>query len=283
MKQHNVVIVHGVRNWRPGVAPAKAAAELADRWAVPLAAGYRTAGLGHVPPPRVHAAYYADLINDDEAQSVVDDIDDLAPAEQELLLSWLHSLGLPQEPPEGQSWATMPPRHALSWFAQRSGMSARVLARVAIALLPEVYSYLASPARRENARRAVAEVIGDSGAKVVVSHSLGSIVTYEALHAHPLPHVELLVTLGSPLGLPGGVFEMLDPAPTGGRGVRPPGLSRWVNIADRGDLVAIPRRLGNRFDVDDHFEDHIAAVDFHTLDSYLTCGLVATAVAPYLS
>ncbi|MET8249617.1 hypothetical protein ABZV31_37800 [Streptomyces sp. NPDC005202] len=56
-----------------------------------------------------------------------------------------------------------------------------------------------------------------------------------------------------------------------------------MNIADLGDLVAVPRRLGDRFDVDGHYEHHIAAVDFHTLNSYLGCGLVATAVAPYLS
>jgi hypothetical protein len=76
---------------------------------------------------------------------------------------------------------------------------------------------------------------------------------------------------------------MLDPAPTGGRGARPPGLAHWVNIADPGDLVAVPRRLGDRFDVDGHHEEHIAAVDFHTLDHYLGCGLVAAAVVPYLS
>lgn len=77
-----------------------------------------------------------------------------------------------------------------------------------------------------------------------------------ALHAHELPHVELLVTLGSPLGLPG---DMLNPAPNRGWGSRPPGLARWVNIAGHGDLMAVPRRLGDQFDVDSHHEDHIDA------------------------
>ena len=35
-----------------------------------------------------------------------------------------------------------------------------------------------------------------------MAHSLGTVVAYEALHAHPGLHVYLLVTLGSPLALP---------------------------------------------------------------------------------
>ncbi|MGW4029309.1 serine peptidase [Streptomyces sp. NPDC004838] len=283
MTQHDVVVVHGVRNWLPGVPVTEAAAVLAEKWAGALANGYRAAGLGHVASPRVHAAYYADLLNDAEAQSVVDDVDDLSADEQALLLAWLRAAGLPEDPPEGQAFGTMPVRQALAWFAQRGSASAERTARVAVALLPEVYGYLASPARRKGARRVVADAVQASGAKVVIAHSLGSIVAYEALHAHALPQVELLVTLGSPLGLPGGVFEMLDPTPRDGRGSRPSRLARWVNIADPGDLVAVPRRLGDRFDVDAHHEEHIAAVDFHMLDHYLGCGLVAAAVVPYLS
>ena len=36
----------------------------------------------------------------------------------------------------------------------------------------------------------------------VMAHSLGTVMAYEALHAHPGLHVYLLVTLGSPLALP---------------------------------------------------------------------------------
>ncbi|MFF4694287.1 serine peptidase [Streptomyces chattanoogensis] len=284
MTRHDVVIVHGVQNWMPGALPAEAAAALADGWSARLAAGYAAAGLGHVPPPRVHAAYYADLLNNAESQAPQDDdVDGLGPGTQALLLDWLRATGLPPEPDDGQAWGTMPVRQALSWFASRRGMPSKVLARIAVALLPEVYTYLTSPKRRAAAREVVADTVRASGARVIVAHSLGSVVTYEALHAHELPGVELLVTLGSPLGLPGAVFDALEPAPAGGRGSRPPGLARWVNIADPGDLVAVPRRLGDRFAVDSHHEAHIAAVDFHTMGSYLNCGLTATALAPYLS
>ncbi|WP_020124921.1 hypothetical protein [Streptomyces canus] len=283
MTQHAVVMVHGVQNWRPGVPAPEATAELAAEWSPCLAEGYRAAGLGHIPAPHVQPAYYAHLLNDDEIQSVPTGIEELSAPEAALLISWLQAAGLPAEPPEGQAWGTMPVRQALDWFARRQGISADLLARIAIALMPEVYVYLTSPARRAAARKAVAETVRASGATVVVAHSLGSVVAYEALHAFALPQVELLVTLGSPLGLPGGVFDALDPAPSGGRGMRPPSLDRWVNIADPGDLVAVPRRLGDRFDVDSHHEYHIGALDFHTMSSYLRCGLVAGAVAPHLS
>ena len=283
MTQHSVVVVHGVQNWRPGVPAPKATAELAAEWSPRLAEGYRAAGLGHIPAPLVHPAYYAHFLNDDEIQSAAREVEELSAPEASLLISWLRAAGLPAEPPEGQAWGTMPVRQALDWFARRRGISADLLARIAIALMPEVFVYLTSPARRSAAREAVAETIQASGARVVVAHSLGSVVAYEALHAFPLPQVELLVTLGSPLGLPGGVFDALDPAPSNGRGIRPPGLGRWVNIADPGDLVAVPRRLGDRFDVDSHHEYHIGTLDFHTMGSYLSCGLVAAAVSPHLS
>lgn len=68
----------------------------------------------------------------------------------------------------------------------------------------------------------------------------------------------------------------------GGRAARPPGLGRWANIADRGDLVAVPRELGGRFPVDQHVDSHIALLDFHLMGNYLRSGMTATAIAPYV-
>lgn len=82
--------------------------------------------------------------------------------------------------------------------------------------------------------------------QVVIVHSLGTVVTYEALHAHPELNVELLLTLGAPLAMPRAVFDRLNPHPTSSSaplGARPASLARWVNIADPGDPVAIPPSL----------------------------------------
>ena len=42
-----------------------------------------------------------------------------------------------------------------------------------------------------------------------MAHFLGTVVAYEALHAHPDLHVYLLVTPGSPLALPGAIRKMV--------------------------------------------------------------------------
>lgn len=81
---------------------------------------------------------------------------------------------------------------------------------------------------------------------MVVAHSLGSIVAYEALCAHPEWRVDTLVTLGSPLGIHNLVFEALTPKPQNGRGAWPR-VRRWVNIADRGDIVALQKELAPGF------------------------------------
>lgn len=49
--------------------------------------------------------------------------------------------------------------------------------------------------------------------RIVMAHSLGSAVAYEALHAHPELRPELFLTLGSPLALPRAVFHRLCPTP----------------------------------------------------------------------
>jgi hypothetical protein len=105
----------------------------------------------------------------------------------------------------------------------------------------------------------------------------------EALWSRPAPRVDLLLTLGSPLGIPSVVFERLLPAPVHARGRRPPGVTHWINFADPGDIVAIPRWLGNRFDgIDRDAEPSIHLIDFHRVTSYLRHPTTAAALTPYL-
>lgn len=78
--------------------------------------------------------------------------------------------------------------------------------------------YLAAgdaPARAQ-AREHVATIMAERQARIVIAHSLGTAAAYEALHAHPELQVDLLVTLGSPLDLPGAVFGRLQPPPAPG-------------------------------------------------------------------
>ena len=95
----------------------------------------------------------------------------------------------------------------------------------------------------------VNEVVGED-TRVLVGHSLGSVVAYEAMSANPGWPVRMLVTLGSPLGIPNLIFDRLEPAPLPAADARPgprgrwPGKAReWVNVADQGDVVALVKDL----------------------------------------
>ncbi|MEU9954588.1 alpha/beta hydrolase [Streptomyces sp. NPDC050982] len=73
---------------------------------------------------------------------------------------------------------------------------------------------------------------------VVVGHSLGSVVAYEALHQLSQT-VRLFVTLGSPLATAGVVLHRVRPHPA-----RTPGsVERWLNFWDRDDIVVCRPRI----------------------------------------
>jgi pimeloyl-ACP methyl ester carboxylesterase len=85
--------------------------------------------------------------------------------------------------------------------------------------------------------RARVEDVVDDRTRVVVAHSLGSVLAYMALCRHPQWPVHTFVTLGSPLASPF-TAQMLDPAPVDGHGVWPGSIQRWVNVRAVGDKAA---------------------------------------------
>jgi hypothetical protein len=88
-------------------------------------------------------------------------------------------------------------------------------------------------------------------------------VVYEYLARDRPPQVELLVTLGSPPGIPNLVFERLTPTPAGGAGAWPGGVAGWMNLADPDDIVALRKRLAPLF----HAPDGGAGVVDHLVDN----------------
>lgn len=256
-------------------------------------AGWLATGLGRldiaIPAPVfLPVAYYADCLDSGAAQGLDDDPQLLPPLAQELLLQWVQGLR-DQRAPTGQAadpaslgYPTWPVRQAADWLTQRFGDITR---RLVTALISELAAYF-DPARahsRQAARDRVAEAVREHRPRVLIAHSLGSVVAYEALCAYPQLRAELLVTLGSPLGMPRVVFERLEPGPCNGRASRPPGVGRWTNIADVGDPVAVPIGGLQRFfdGIDEDTSDRIALFDPHTVKSYLACTALATTLAPY--
>jgi hypothetical protein len=116
--------------------------------------------------------------------------------------------------------------------------------RVILFVLKQVREYLHNPVMKAAIRaRVEARVTEDT--RVIVGHSLGSVVAYECLCAHPEWNVETLVTVGSPLGIKQ-VFNALDPSPVNGGGGWP-NVKQWFNVADRGDIVALHEELAPLF------------------------------------
>jgi hypothetical protein len=127
----------------------------------------------------------------------------------------------------------------ISWFAPYElGFAEHFVNRS----LAQVTRYLTNDEIRFAALKSVSDLIGPE-TKVLIGHSLGSVVAYEAAHrmSQPLP---LLLTLGSPLGLQTIVYQRLRPQPPG----FPPQVRRWVNVADRDDFIAAEPDLEGLFD-----------------------------------
>lgn len=261
-----VVGVHGVGNHRPSSTPEQAREQLSAVWRRALARRFAA-------PVDLHVAYYADHLTPNDRHGVDDE---LPPEARELLALWLREFDVPAALAHGN--ATRPVRQTLGWIAERRGLAPRLVELFVATFFREVARYLRTDHARAASRDAVAATIRTHRPSVVLAHSLGSVVAYETLWHHPDLDVDLLVTLGSPLALPHAVFHRLDPAPIGDLGGRPPNVRRWVNIADPGDLVAIPSGgVARRFT--DVAADHTSAIhafDFHLVANYLACEPLTT-------
>ncbi|GLW06682.1 hypothetical protein Misp01_18120 [Microtetraspora sp. NBRC 13810] len=277
-----IIGVHGIGKYRyyqeAGNSVAGAAEAMRVKWDRYLHAGLHP-GVPHGGERYVtEVAYYAHhLIRPERGKARAQAMD---AESQRVLVEWAAQLeGVREAAGESLTGAL---RWATEWLLGRlEGRAAQFAAMFA----PEMAAYLESanaPARARS-RQAVAETIRRRKPQVVIAHSLGSVVAYETLHANPDLRVELLITLGSPLGMRNVVFERLLPAPLAGRGGRPPGVTRWVNIADSHDIAAIPPALRALFTGVEH--DGLVDldwIDFHTVRKYLGCGALTPFLKPYL-
>ncbi|MGN2638594.1 hypothetical protein ACTD5D_20935 [Nocardia takedensis] len=207
--------------------------------------------------------------------------------EQELLVAWWQAAA-DVDPeavrvPGDQSLASTPvPVQTILHQLSRSRFFAGLAARSMIGNLKQVRRYLFEPDLREQIQNRVRAVI-DADTRVVLAHSLGSVVAYETLCSMPGHQVRALVTLGSPLGIPNLIFDRLHPAVVDGVGAWPgPGELVWTNIADRGDVVALVKKLDPLFGTEFTQRVRDAVVDngarAHDASPYLTDRLTGQAI-----
>ncbi|GAA4292313.1 hypothetical protein GCM10023086_02130 [Streptomyces venetus] len=233
-----IVGVHGVGKQRLG------SNTLLKDWEPALADGLDRAGGPKPAPGDLHMAFYGDLFRPAGQTLGVGDpmftADDVDGPEAELLLEWWAACARvdPAVPPPGGDTLARSPRAVQTALRvlQHSRFFAEVSLRALVFDLKQVHRYLTDDDLRAAARSRVEEAIGPD-TRVVVAHSLGSVVAYEALCALDGHGVRALVTLGSPLGMRM-VVDRLRPGPETW-----PGTSSWTNVVDEGDVVAAVKDL----------------------------------------
>ncbi len=136
------------------------------------------------------------------------------------------------------------------------------------------------PDLRSKMRARIEPLVGDE-TRVLVAHSLGTVLSYMALAHHPNWKVHTFVTLGSPLGSPM-LGAMVDPPLIDGKGQWPGSIQRWVNVRAVGDkAAAVPlrARFGDRVEDVQVDNGHRA----HAPEPYLNAAVTGAAIAAALS
>jgi hypothetical protein len=293
---------------------------LKRRWLAGLAKGLVLAGRGPFPDGQVYFPYYgnllADLIDARIAQGgaapdlEIELVSSLATRDQMVLEAARHlgfdaaeelaytepqlaeqaSRDLAHKAADELDWSAtlrLPAvRAALQFLARKTG-TAEVLIED---FLTDVAYYLATPEIRERVLDVVQETLATvrahHEATVLVAHSLGTVVAYDLLGSTDTARpISLLVTAGSPLGLPVVQRNLLG----AGTGATPqvPLIDAgrepsWVNAFDVRDVVALIHPLrdcfaGGRTAIRDIITHNPTSP--HSVEDYLAERDVAAAVA----
>jgi hypothetical protein len=127
------------------------------------------------------------------------------------------------------------------------------------AVTNDVYQYLRNPGVRDQIDSGVRAAFAEEVPKVVVSHSLGTVVAYNILGREGSNEgweVPLFITLGSPLAITV-IRDALAPIKT------PKCAGKWVNAFDKRDVVSLYPLDSARFNVKPPIEN-LAHVSNHT-------------------
>lgn len=275
-----IVLVHGIAQ------EFKGAHTLLAEWFPSLLDGLGPQAASLVDRADVSMAFYGDLFRPTGHRGLgtpeltASDVED--GIEADLLLRWWEAAAEDDSRVAGPRAATrlrtsLPVQralNALSHSAFFSGLSERLM----IAAARQVRRYFTEPNLRAAIQQRLSQAVTDR-TQVIVAHSLGTIVAYEALCSHPdWPNVTL-VTLGSPLGIRNLIFDRLLPSPADGHARWPSTVTSWTNVADRGDVVALAKELSPLFG--DRINDLTVynGAKAHDVRPYLTAQETGLAIA----
>lgn len=197
--------------------------EVANRWIPAIRDGLWHEGMS-IEPDDVGIAFYGDLFRANTADGRPSDEELREVAQDSGLSDAIEAFGGPD---------------GLDMFAEAIGK------RTFRQLVNQLGRYLADDALRTEVQDRLVRAVTDD-TEVLIAHSMGTVVAYETLCAHPEWNVGTLITIGSPLG-GSFVFDHLRPEPESGVGRWPGSVRSWVNIASVGDQACQEPHLANRF------------------------------------
>ena len=253
-----VILVHGVGQQYRG------AASLGADLGLALADGVTSVG-STIQQDDIAVSYYGSIFRPDAEYlgHVESDSDE---AEEEFLLAlWRNSAEVDKSifPPDIEALSRFPQiaKRVLSAL-DSSAIFGGLVGRALVGELRQLSRYLENDDIRSRVQDSLAGTV-TADTRLIIGHSLGSVVAYETLCANLKWPPHTLITLGSPIGYQRLVFERLRPAPlwdpVRGRriGIWPGSALRWVNVFDPGDIVAA------RTDLRLLFGDRVEQISVH--------------------
>lgn len=279
-----ILIVHGISNQYMGEV------ELHREWFPALCDGLNRVGRSQHPADEdCVCAFYGDLFRlnghlGGELIPFEEELDEIGEDDAELLQAiWISAAEVESEVPgpgeygDTLVWAPQFAQRALTSLA-RSKYLAEMMPLQLLGDLKQVSLYLKDAVIRTQILSRVLPHIS-SETKIVIGHSLGSVIAYEAL-CIKAEHSPELVTLGSPLGIRNVIYDRLTPPPgRPGFSSWPGAVPRWTNIAARGDIVAAQKQLAPMFGAE--IEDVLieSGWDAHSSARYLNSVQAGTAIS----
>lgn len=243
----DVVGVHGISQQQGG------RLQMAGPWQRSLGDGVERARGRDFPKPSLDIAYYGDFFlenstskgekgpgPDDLIEFDADTVSFFETIQEEVVDS-----ARPVESADmmgaakGMRELPTPLAKLADWVERRFDVASKVLF---FGDLIQVRRYQRDDALAQNVLGRVREALDDGSPRILIGHSLGSIIAYEALCMIPDHGIATLVTIGSPLGLRS-IREALRPGAREVMPTSPPGVSTWVNIYDKNDPVALAGAL----------------------------------------
>ncbi|MEV8637247.1 serine protease [Streptosporangium sp. NPDC051023] len=283
----HLVFLHGRGQQR------KAPEHLRRYWVAGLNCGLTRAGLPTIEPGDVYFPFYGDLLAEamqtsrvvphSHKEIVADPTTAATPISgttrrlyEQMITEAATRAGMPAARPVTEEGLADVVHQGLSWLAAVTDLDRLAIA----AIFADVAAYLDDRQVREATLDCVLQTMPHTGRVVLVSHSLGTVVAVDLLtRLDPKTDVELLVTVGSPLGLDSIYRRLLTGGPE-----RPERVAHWLNAWCPTDPVTIGCPLGDDWH-GELLETSVTnpAERVHNAEEYLTHPEVASEIGDVLT